>query len=136
MSELEITDKRKFHTNGEANPDYTPPEIDQKVFLVEIPCVYEDPKPIKNYVLVRQHAAETHWGGGRYVIPENARQNPNKGVVISIGPDVTACAEGDIVTFGRYNAEPIGVDGEDFQLVREEDLKLVERVTYAVQATN
>lgn len=133
---MEINDKRKFTPEGdviEREPE-TISETVNRILLAEIPCIYDDPRPIKNYLLVRQHAKETTYAGTKYIIPETAQQSPNKGVVVSIGPDVAECAPGDIVTFGRFNAEPIDIDGDTFQLVNSNDLKLVEKVTYAVNA--
>lgn len=133
---MEINDKRRFTAEGdviEQEPE-TIKESISRILLAEIPCVYDDPRPIKNYCLVRQQAKETVYGGTRFIIPETAQQSPNKGVVVSIGPEVVECAPGDIVTFGRFNAEPIDIDGDIFQLVNSNDLKLVEKVTYAVNA--
>ena len=68
-----------------------------------------------------------------------AQEHPNKGVVVAVGPELAATEmapgpvkPGDVVTFGRFNAEPIDIDGETYQLVRFTDIKLVESVTYAI----
>ena len=107
--------------------------------LAEVDRVYSEPLPIKDYLLVRQNAKETTYHGTRFVIPESAQEHPNKGVVVAVGPELagseTVAAPvkpGDVVTFGRYNAEPIDIDGETYQLVRFHDVKLVESVTYAI----
>ena len=109
------------------------------ISLAEVDRVYSEPLPIKDYLLVRQNAKETTYHGTRFVIPESAQEHPNKGVVVAVGPELhgseTVAAPvkpGDVVTFGRYNAEPIDIDGETYQLVRFHDVKLVESVTYAI----
>lgn len=131
---MEINDKRKFSADGEKIAvEEAPIEIIKPQFAIsDIPCVYSDPNPIKNYILVRQQAKETYFAGTRFAIPESAQQNPNKGVVVAVGPEVAECKCGDVVTFGRYNAEPLDIDGDEFQLVSIHDVKLVEQVTYAI----
>jgi co-chaperonin GroES (HSP10) len=129
---MEITDKRKFTEEGELREDAV---IAPKPFqLIEIPCVYDDPAPMGNNILVRQGAAETVYSGTRFVIPETAQQSPNDGVVVAVGPEVNQVVPGDLVTFGKFNAEPISVDGETYQLVSIYDVKLRRKVTYAVNA--
>ena len=137
METMEIIDKRTS-TNG-AEEKIT---FDGK--LIAVDHVYSEPTPIRDYILVRQNAAETTYAGTRFVIPDSARQNPNKGVVVAVGPELAPGKDtggqevpgpvkpGDMVTFGRFNAEPIDMDGEEFQLVRFHDVKLVESVTYAL----
>jgi co-chaperonin GroES (HSP10) len=109
------------------------------VTLAEVDRVYSEPTPIKDYLLVRQNAKETVYHGTRFLIPESAQEHPNKGVVVATGPDLwrteppaAPVKPGDVVTFGRYNAEEIEIDGEIYQLVRFHDIKLVESVTYAI----
>ena len=109
------------------------------VSLAEVDRIYSEPLPILNYLLVRQNAKETTYHGTRFVIPESAQEHPNKGVVVAVGPELAATETapgpvkpGDVVTFGRFNAEPIDIDGETYQLVRFTDIKLVESVTYAI----
>ena len=126
---MEVVDRR--HT--------AEPEPVDLVTLAEVDRVYSEPLPILNYLLVRQNAKETTYHGTRFAIPESAQQHPNKGVVVAIGPELKGSEEkagpvkpGDVVTFGRFNAEPIDIDGETYQLVRFNDIKLVESVTYAI----
>jgi co-chaperonin GroES (HSP10) len=135
---IEIVDRRTKAADSSALI-----EEPEQVTLSEVDRVYSDPSPIKNYVLVRQNAKETFYAGTKFVIPETAQQSPNKGVVVAVGPElIVRDAEGntisglvkggDIVTFSRFNAEPIDIDGEEFQLVRFTDIKLIESVTYAL----
>jgi co-chaperonin GroES (HSP10) len=149
---MEINDKRKFTEDGELREPKESVEVaefDKNItrLLSEVPMSYDDALPLTNHVLVKQAAAETTYAGTRFVIPDAARQSPNEGVVVAIGPEVNPVdnegktikhlvrlAPGDLVTFGRFNAEPIMVNDEEFQLVRFEDIKLRQRVTYAIHA--
>jgi len=132
---LEVIDKRAFNADGDAIIAIPEPEIDYSKVLSDIPRIYDDHSPMSNYALVKQAAAETTYAGTKFVIPDTARQSPNEGVVVAVGPkiDPTELVPGDLVTFGRYNAEPIAVDGEDFVLVSFHDIKLRRKVTFAAR---
>lgn len=142
---MQINDKRKFNIDGdvvaiENIPDSTiQTEINK--LIADVPRVYEDPKPMTNHVLVKQNAKETTYAGTRFLIPDSAQQSPNEGVVVAIGPDLELkdvpretwpIIPGDLVTFGRFNAEPVTIGGEEFALVCFHDIKLRQKVTYAV----
>lgn len=124
---METVDRRTV--NGERAPK----EFDLSQ-LANIPRVYGAPRPHGKNVLVKQNAAETTYYGTRFEIPESARQSPNQGVVVSVGPEIVECKPGDLVTFGLMNAEPIEISHEIFQLVSIYDVKLIEEVTYALNA--
>lgn len=133
--ELEINDKRRFDEDGVAKEiPHTLKEQISRIMLAEVPRVYDDAEPLTNHCLVKQGETETVYKGTRFVIPEVAQQNPNEGVVVAVGPDIPAdrLQPGDLVIFGRFNAEPIDVDGDTFQLVNFNDIKLRKRVTYAI----
>lgn len=141
---MEINDKRKFTEEGELKEPLPVTEVQMQKLLSEVPMHYDDALPLTNHVLVKQAAAETTYAGTRFVIPDAARQSPNEGIVVAIGPEVNPVGAdgktiirlvpGDLVTFGRFNSEPISIGGEEFQLVRFEDIKLRQRVTYAINA--
>jgi|SRR5581483_9796400 co-chaperonin GroES (HSP10) len=135
---IEINDKRKFDNEGNAIAVAEPTFNEEKMsaLLSDIPRVYEDATPMTNHILVKQNAKETTYAGTRFVIPDSAQQSPNEGVVVAIGPDVNPehLKPGDLVTFGRFNAEPIAIAGEDFVLVCFHDVKLRQKVVYAVNA--
>jgi co-chaperonin GroES (HSP10) len=129
---MEVIDKRKLN---EELPE-TEPALNADIAraLSDIPRVYEDPEPLADHLLVKQAAAETYYKGTRFVIPETAQQSPNEGVVVAVGPDIAPekLVPGDLIVFGRFNAEPIEVGGELFQLVSIHDVKLRRKVVYAV----
>jgi co-chaperonin GroES (HSP10) len=136
---MEIKDNRKFDEYGNSTTveEYQETVIDKSLAqaLADIPRQYSAPRPRADYTLIRQKAAETMYRGTRFVIPDSAQQSPNEGVVVSVGINVDPagdCKPGDLVTFGRYNADPIEVDGDEYQLVHKADVKLVQEVTYAV----
>lgn len=87
-------------------------------------------KPLGNRVVIEPLEAEEVTAGG-IVLPETAKEKPQKGKVQSIGPgdrdedgdyipmDVKA---GDTVLFAKYAGTEIKVDGKKLLILRESDL--------------
>jgi co-chaperonin GroES (HSP10) len=137
MAELEITDKRRHTADGERKESDAITDDQVSKFLHDAPKVYDDPRPLNDRVLIKQHVAETIFAGTTFVIPDVAQKSPNAGIVIAIGPEVDAekdCAPNDLVIFNVYSAEEVHLDGERFIHVSKHDIHLRQRVTYAVTA--
>ena len=87
-------------------------------------------KPLGSRVVVEPIEVEEVTAGG-IVLPETAKEKPQKGKVLSVGPgdrdedgdrikmDV---AENDIVLFAKYAGTEIKVDGKKLLILRESDL--------------
>ncbi len=87
-------------------------------------------KPLGNRVVVEPIEQEEITAGG-IVIPETAKEKPQKGTILSVGPgerddegkyipmDVK---EGDTVLFAKYSGTEIKVDGKKLLILRESDL--------------
>jgi chaperonin GroES len=87
-------------------------------------------KPLGNRVVVEPMEQEEVTAGG-IVLPETAKEKPQKGKVLSVGPgdrdedgkyipmDVK---EGDMVLFAKYAGTEIKVDGKKLLILRESDL--------------
>ena len=87
-------------------------------------------KPLGSRVVVEPVEAEEVTAGG-IVLPETAKEKPQKGKVLSIGPgerdekgarvpmDVKAC---DIVLYAKYAGTEIKVDGKKLLILKESDL--------------
>ena len=86
--------------------------------------------PLHDRILVRRvEEADTTRGG--IIIPDSAKDKPMEGEVISTGKgkineegkirplDVK---EGDRILFGKYSGTEIKIDGEDFIIMREEEV--------------
>ena len=85
--------------------------------------------PLHDRVLVRRiQEAETVRGG--IIIPDTAKEKPQEGIVIAVGTGrhdkghVTPLAvkEGDRVLFGKYSGSEIKIDGEDFLIMKEDEI--------------
>ena len=86
--------------------------------------------PLHDRILVRRvEEASTTRGG--IIIPDSAKDKPQEGEVISTGKGRTndegktfplAVSEGDRILFGKYSGTEIKIDGEDFIIMREEEV--------------
>jgi chaperonin GroES len=86
--------------------------------------------PLHDRILVRRlEEGETIRGG--IIIPDSAKEKPQEGEVIAVGKgksndegkvfplDVKA---GDKILFGKYSGTEIKIDGEEFLIMREEEV--------------
>jgi chaperonin GroES len=82
-------------------------------------------KPLADRVLVKPAEAEVTTKSG-IIIPDTAKEKPQKGTVIAVGPgkkdEPTTVKKGDLVLYGKYSGTEINVDGEDYLMMRESDI--------------
>lgn len=82
-------------------------------------------KPLADRVLVEPAAAESKTVGG-IIIPDTAKEKPQKGTVVAVGPgkkdEPLTVKEGDTVLYGKYSGTEISVDGKDYLIMRESDI--------------
>ena len=83
--------------------------------------------PIHDRILVRQDGAVKKTAGGLF-IPEAMQGKPTHGTVIAIGDAVKHLAVGDRVAFTMYAPQAITLEGEEFCVMRENDVSLRMRV--------
>ena len=86
--------------------------------------------PLHDRILVRRvEEADTTRGG--IIIPDSAKDKPQEGEVISAGKGKISeegkvrpldVKEGDRILFGKYSGTEIKIDGEDFTIMREEEV--------------
>ncbi|RYF37559.1 MAG: co-chaperone GroES [Chitinophagaceae bacterium] len=81
--------------------------------------------PLHDRVIVRPAAAETKTAGG-IIIPDTAKEKPQRGVVVAAGPgkkdEPVTVKAGDSVLYGKYAGTEISVDGEELIIMRESDI--------------
>lgn len=87
-------------------------------------------QPLGDRVMVRRVEEEETQRGG-IIIPDTAKEKPQQGEVVSVGTgrlndkneriplDVKV---GDRVLFGKYSGTEVKLDGEEFLMMREEDI--------------
>jgi chaperonin GroES len=87
-------------------------------------------RPLHDRILVRRVEADEKTAGG-IIIPDTAKEKPQEGEVIAVGPgardeagklvplDVKA---GDRILFGKWSGTEIKLDGEDLLIMKESDV--------------
>ena len=90
-------------------------------------------KPLNDRVLVKR-IEEVQVTKGGIVIPDTAKEKPIEGKVIAVGPGKMSeqgqrmalqLKEGDRVLFGKYAGTEIKIEGEEYLMMREEDILAV-----------
>lgn len=100
-------------------------------------------KPLHDRILVKRFDEEETTKGG-IIIPESAKEAPAEGKVIAAGPGKTddsgktipmGVKAGDVVIFSKYAGSEVTLDGEEYIIMREDDvLGIVEGKTATVSA--
>ena len=87
-------------------------------------------RPLHDRVIVKRMEEEKTSPGG-IVIPDSATEKPVKGEVVAVGNGKVldsgehqqlAVKEGDKVLFGKYSGTEVKVDGEEYLVMREDDI--------------
>ncbi len=88
-------------------------------------------KPLNNYVLLERIAEDNKTAGG-IIIPDNAKEKPVRGRVISTGDGEIqngnrvpmTVSVGDVVMFAKWAASinEVKIDGTDYVLIKESDI--------------
>ncbi|MGI4787873.1 MAG: co-chaperone GroES [Janthinobacterium lividum] len=87
-------------------------------------------RPLSDKVLVKPSEAETQTSGGIY-IPDSAKQKPQEGEVIAVGPgrilddgsrSTLAVAVGDTVIYSKYGGTELKLDGQEYMILDEEQI--------------
>lgn len=82
-------------------------------------------KPLADRVLVEPAAAEEKTIGG-IIIPDTAKEKPQKGTVVAAGngkkDEPMTVKAGDQVLYGKYAGTEITVDGKEYLIMRESDI--------------
>lgn len=90
-------------------------------------------RPLSDKVLVKPSEAETQTSGGIY-IPDSAKQKPQEGEVIAVGPgrvlddgtrSTLAVAVGDTVIYSKYGGTELKLDGTDYMILDEDQIYAV-----------
>ena len=87
--------------------------------------------PLADRVLVKRVDSETKTKGGLY-IPDTAKEKPQQGEVLAVGPGKRAESTGEVIPVGievgqtvlysKYGGTEVKVDGEEYLIMREDDI--------------
>tara|TARA_B110000263_G_scaffold248546_1_gene263722 strand:- start:2726 stop:3004 length:279 start_codon:yes stop_codon:yes gene_type:complete len=84
-----------------------------------------DIQPLADRVLIEPASAETKTLSG-LIIPDSAKEKPQKGKVIAVGPgtkkDPITLKVGDNVLYGKYSGTELQHDGLDYLMMKENDI--------------
>ncbi|GGG90635.1 10 kDa chaperonin [Polaribacter pacificus] len=82
-------------------------------------------KPLADRVLLEPAAAETKTASG-LIIPDNAKEKPQKGTVVAVGKgtkdEPMTVKIGDTVLYGKYAGTELKLEGNDYLMMRESDI--------------
>jgi len=88
-------------------------------------------KPLGNRVLVKRLEEEMQKTAGGIIVPDTAKEKPQRGKVMATGPgkisdegkwiDVEVSV-GDEVLFGKWSGSEITIDGDEFLFMKDEDI--------------
>ena len=83
-------------------------------------------QPQGDRVLIQAAAAEEKTAGG-IIIPDTAKEKPQKGTIVAVGPgkkkeEPMTVKVGDTVFYGKYAGTEISVDGKEYLIMRESDI--------------
>ena len=86
--------------------------------------------PLHDRLLVRRLEEGEQTLGG-IIVPDSAKEKPQRGTVVAVGlgkvrddgsrlqPDVK---DGDTILFGKYSGQEISIDGQEYLIMREDDV--------------
>ena len=84
--------------------------------------------PTKDRVLVEPAPAEEKTAGG-IIIPDTAKEKPQKGKVIAVGKgkkdEPMTVKVGDTVLYGKYSGTEVTLEGKTYLIMREDDIYMV-----------
>ena len=90
-------------------------------------------RPLQDRILVKRVDEEETTSGG-IIIPDSAKEKPQEGQVVAVGPGKTndngsvtelGVKAGDRILFSKYAGTDVNVDGDDHIIIREDDVLAV-----------
>lgn len=82
-------------------------------------------KPIGDRIIVKPAPAEDKTKGG-IIIPDTAKEKPQRGEVVAVGPgkdgNLMTVQVGDTILYGKYSGQEISFEGHDYLIMREDDI--------------
>lgn len=87
-------------------------------------------KPLHDRILVKRLSEEEKTKGG-IIIPDTAKEKPAQGEIVAVGSGrrtdegkimTLEVKKGDKILFGKYSGTEIKIDGDDFLIMREDDV--------------
>ena len=92
-----------------------------------------DVRPLHDRIIVRRHEQGEQNSGG-IIVPDTAKEKPQRGTVIAAGSGLVSeggtripldVKAGDVILFGKYTSQEIKLDGEEYLIMRENEVLAV-----------
>jgi chaperonin GroES len=78
-------------------------------------------QPMADYVVAQAEKAEAKTASGLY-LPDKAQEKPKTAKVVAVGRGASQIKVGDRILYKTYSTTDVKVNGEDYILVKEEDV--------------
>ena len=82
-------------------------------------------KPLADRVMVEPAQAEEKTAGG-IIIPDTAKEKPQKGTVVAVGPgkkdEPMTVKVGDVVLYGKYSGTEVKLDDDEYIIMHQDDI--------------
>jgi len=78
-------------------------------------------QPLADYVVAQAEKAEAKTASGLY-LPDQAQEKPKTAKVVAVGQEAKQIKVGDRILYKTYSTTEVKVEGEDYILVKEEDV--------------
>jgi chaperonin GroES len=91
-------------------------------------------KPLSNRVLVKRLEEDLQKTAGGIIVPDTAKEKPQRGKIVAAGPGRTTddgtrismdVKVGDEILFGKWSGTEITVDGEEYLFMKDDDILAV-----------
>jgi chaperonin GroES len=82
-------------------------------------------KVIDDKILVQPDEADDEKSPGGIIIPDTAKEKPQKGTVVAVGTDddlKDVVKKGDKIVFGKYTGDEIEFEGKKYLVVQRSDI--------------
>ena len=77
--------------------------------------------PLDDRIVAQRLVAQTKTASGLF-LPDSAQEKPKAAKVVAVGPNVKGVKVGDQILYKEYSATEVKADGEEFLIVKEEDV--------------
>jgi chaperonin GroES len=91
-------------------------------------------RPLHDRIVVRRFVEEGEQNIGGIIVPDTAREKPQRGTIMATGSGTVRdggtrvpldVKVGDVILFGKYTSQEIKLDGEEFLIMREDEVLAV-----------
>lgn len=88
-------------------------------------------RPLSNRVLVKRLEEEMQTTAGGIIVPDTAKEKPQRGKIVAVGPGKlnddgqrieVEVKVGDEILFGKWSGSEITVDGEEYLFMKDDDI--------------